>query len=123
MKDAGKYLWLAAVAFGITLAVLIVNRLDNQALAMLTGAICGMAAGIPMTVAIFLLTQRQKEERLKAQHEPREQPQPVIVVQPPPAAPGAPSWPAGNHTPLPPLARPPRDFNIVGDDEEDHGSA
>src|SRR5712692_5715251 len=111
-----KCVWLAAVTFGVTLAALVVDRLDNQALAILTGAACGVVAGVPMTAAIFWISNRQKAEPIWTR-EPREPPQPVIVVQsslPPPAQN---VWPQ-DYTPLP-LARPPRDFNIVGDEEDE----
>ena len=121
-----KGIWLAVAALAIAFAVLVVERLDDQALALLTGAACGVTAGVPMTAVIFWITQRQKIESASAQREPpppppREPPSPpFIVVQPPPQAASpmpAQAWQQG-YPPLPP-ARPERDFNIIGEDEED----
>ena len=117
----GKCVWIAAVTFAVTLAALIVERLDNQALALLTGAACGVVAGVPITAFVFWLSQRQPLMTRAPYHEPREQPQ-VIVVQSPPQPPPAPSWQPPSYQPLPP-ARPPREFNIIGDEEDDNGSA
>jgi hypothetical protein len=115
-----KCIWIAAVTFGATLAALIVGRLDDQALAILTGAACGVAAGVPISVAIIVIHQRQQVAHVTERREP---PQPVIVVQPPAPQPQATQqhW-SQSYAPLPPQ-RPPRHFNIIGDEEDDDGDS
>ncbi len=116
-----KCLWITAITAAIALAALVVNRLDNQSLALLTGAVCGIVAGVPLSFAIFWVTMRHQLTSTStafASPPPARAPQqPVIIVQsapPPPHAPWQQSYP-----PLEPYTRPARDFNIIGEDEED----
>ena len=49
-----------AAAFAITLAVLIGNRLSTEAMAVLAGAVCGVAAALPTSLLIIAVTQRAR---------------------------------------------------------------
>jgi hypothetical protein len=77
---------LGAVAFGITLAVIIGLKLDRAALAVMVGVGCGVGASIPASLLIFSILRRQerKESRQarRTRHRRREAP-PVVVVAPP----------------------------------------
>ncbi len=109
----GKWIVMAALAFGAALAALVVERLDSQALALLAGAACGVAASVPITAFVVWFSQRSKTSAQPEARKTPDTPQ-VIVVQPPPHF-GAPIYPS-----LPPATgERERDFNIIGDDEEE----
>ena len=107
---------IAAAAFAVTLAVLVGQRLSDQAVAVLTGAICGVSASIPTSLLVVWVTRKREQPLAQQPANPGLYP-PVIVVQPPQnAAPGNP-YPAGY---LPPYAAPsPREFTVVGGEAEE----
>ena len=128
-----KAVLLGAVAFAITMAVLIGQRLSDQAMAVIVGSVVGVAASVPMAGVILWLTLRQREGVHTAPAYPRpeythrdETPR-MIVIQPQPTY----APPAGQYqtqyqsqTALPQIAaptmnymRPMRDFKIVGQEE------
>ena len=127
----GKWLWIAAIVGAALLAYTLVDRLDNQALAVLTGAVCGALAGVPITAVTFWLIRRERNaltlprQQWQERPTPPQQPQ-VIVIQQPPAppapnpTPGLAPWQSSGAA-YPP-SRPPRNFNIVGDEEEEDGT-
>lgn len=107
---------LLAVVFAVTLAVLIGQRLSDQAMAVLAGAVCGVGASIPTSLLIVWVTQRRREQQpaqITGAYPP------VIVVQPPPQpglsgqAPGQPGYLA----PFSPPAQ--REFTVVGSEGEE----
>ena len=51
-----------ALTFAITLALVVGNRLTNEALAVLAGAVCGVGAAIPTSLIIVAISRRQREE-------------------------------------------------------------
>ena len=110
---------VSAVAFAVTLAVLVGQRLSDQAVAVLTGAVCGVSASIPTSLLVVWVT-RKRQEQPPAYQQPANPGfyPPVIVVQPPQnAAPSNPYQPAGY---LPPYAAPsPREFTVVGGEAEE----
>jgi len=84
---------LAVAAFAITLAIVVGNRMSAEAMAVVVGSttsarmICGIAASIPLSVLILILTSRlgRREEALRA--EPQGEARrldypPVVVVNP-----------------------------------------
>ena len=46
------------VAFAVTLAAVVGNRMSTEAMAVVVGVVCGVAAGIPMSVLIMLVWNR-----------------------------------------------------------------
>lgn len=100
---------LSAIAFAVTLALVIGNRLSDEALAVLAGAVCGVGAAIPTSLLIVAITQRPHKQA-PADH-PNAYP-PVVVIAPPGSGQQANAW---NH--LPPSMIPPaeRSFTVVGD--------
>lgn len=63
--SAGKlkvFAGLVALTFAITLALVVGNRLTNEALAVLAGAVCGVGAAIPTSLIIVAISRRQREE-------------------------------------------------------------
>ncbi|MBI5652396.1 MAG: hypothetical protein HZC40_18410 [Chloroflexi bacterium] len=74
---------LVALVFAVTLALIVGNRLSNEALAVLVGAVCGISATVPVSIALFIAASRNWGRAPEPAHyEPRTQP-PVIVVSPP----------------------------------------
>jgi len=107
---------VAAAAFAVTMAVLVGQRLSDQAVAVLTGAVCGVSASIPTSLLVVWVTRKREQPPVHQPTNPGLYP-PVIVVQPPQNA-GSPNpyHPAGY---LPPYAAPsPREFTVVGGDVE-----
>ncbi len=108
---------LAAMAFAVTLAVIIGNRLSDEALAVLAGAVCGVGAAIPTSLLIVAVTRRRDEVRAPRTPAPQYQGSypPVVVVTPPGGQQGAGAWnalpPSLN---APPLSAPQRHFTLVG---------
>ena len=112
------------VTFAVALAVVIGQRLSDQAISILAGAVCGVGASIPTSLMIVWVTRRREEER------PREPERamggvypPVVVVQPPAQMGYGPMQGSGQ---LPPYGTqypgmmPPsmREFTVVGDGME-----
>ena len=101
---------LVALAFAVTLAVVVGNRLSDEALAVLAGAVCGVGAAIPTSLLVVAVSRRRDESRVQPAVSQGAYP-PVIVVAPP----GGQQRP-GDWTSLPPSLRAPvqRHFTVVG---------
>lgn len=118
---------LVGMAFAVAVAVVVGNRLSDEALAVVVGAVCGISASIPVSLALVIAASRNwgREEaprEIGYDYESRryaaERPQPpqILVVTPPQQ-----QMPYGMPSPyyLPPGAPgvgAPRDFKIVGDE-------
>jgi len=101
---------LVAVAFAVTLAVMIGNRLSDESLAVLAGAVCGVGAAIPTSLLVVAIARRREEPRPQPTM-PQGMVPPVVVVAPPAAQP----WPDGWNPALSPLRAPTqRQFTVVG---------
>jgi hypothetical protein len=117
-RGAGRVRALAgtvAVAFVVTLAVVIGQRLSDQAMAVLAGAVCGVGASIPTSLLIVWVARRRQEAQ-PTQPAPGVYP-PVVVVQPP-AQPGPPNLRHPGYLPPYPSAVP-REFTVVGGEMEE----
>ena len=114
-KRLGVVLLIFVAAFGLTLAVMVGQRLSDQALAVMAGAVCGVAASIPPSLLIIWVTRRKSgTSQTWAGPYP-----PVVVVQPPPAySPGVGN--AGNPYLQPPASMSTvpvqREFVVVGEE-------
>lgn len=86
-RDIGKRLrvfaGLAVAAFAMTLAVVVGNRLSDEALAVLAGAVCGVGAAIPTSLLILSVSRRREEVRVSPPVPSQGMYPPVIVVAPP----------------------------------------
>ncbi len=110
-----KFLFLAGIAFTVTLAVVIGTRLSSDAMAIVVGIVCGVLASIP-TTAILVWVLRQRDRQIEAQlsqRGPFGQYPPVVVVNG--------QNPNGATGPYPPSALPagkttngPRNFKVIG---------
>nr|HID14392.1 hypothetical protein [Anaerolineae bacterium] len=108
------FVGLVAMAFAVTLAVVVGNRLSDEVLAVLAGAVCGVGAAIPTSLLIVAVSRRREDESTKARVQPS-MPQgvypPVVVVTPPGGQQRPSDW---NYLP-PSLAAPmQRHFTVVG---------
>ncbi len=125
--------WTLGLAFAITLAVVVGQRLSAQAMAVVIGIIAGVAASIPTSLLVVWVTSRLTLPR--AAYEPPMRPEPrerqIVVMQAPPQP--APAYAGPNGYAMPPAgvagyaqaaypangyggqpALPPRRFTVVG---------
>ena len=127
MKQA---LVLLAILFVVVLAIVVGQRLSTEAMAVVVGVVCGVAASVPVSLGLLLVLGKLPGLRSGAQPtEPTQQraTPPVIVVTPgmtQPAWPGLSAlggWP-GSYAPTPgwPMGQPSRErtFRIIGEEDE-----
>jgi hypothetical protein len=119
---------LVALAFAVTFAIIIGQRMSSEAMAVLVGALCGVSATVPVSLALIIAINRdwgRREPMRRNDYEydqPMRPPQPqqpqIVVIAPPQAA----QWQYGyptDQTFLPPTAPSPgapREFKIVGEE-------
>ena len=100
---------VALIAFAVTLAVIIGQRMSTDAMAVVIGVGCGVLASIPTSLLILAVTNRRGEREVPQW---RDYP-PVVIVNP------------GNSQPhylQPPLQAPQfqgqeRQFRVIGDED------
>jgi len=118
------FVGFVTMAFAVTLALIVGNRLSDEALGVLAGAVCGVGAAIPTSLIVVAVSQRRSESRESSASSRTVQPSmsqqraypPVIVVSPQ----GGRQWP--NHwSNLPPSLTAPmeRNFTVVGEAYDD----
>lgn len=82
---------LVTVAFVVALALVVGNRLSQEALGVLAGAVCGVSAAIPTSLIVVAVSRWQREGRSIGQsptqdrnldREPRHAYPPVVVISP-----------------------------------------
>ncbi len=104
-----KILAIALLAFAVTLAVIIGQRMSTDAMAVVIGVGCGVLASIPTSLLILAVSSRRG-----GQQEVRRRPEypPVVIVNPPN------NQPRYLQPPLPtPLIQPQeRQFKVIGDE-------
>lgn len=117
-RRLGTFVALVAVAFAVTLALVVGNRLSGEALGVLAGAVCGVGAAIPTSLIVVAVTRRRGGSsdgalgRMSMSHQASERYPPVIVVSPQGVQERAhPGWNG-----LPPSLSAPmeRNFTVVG---------
>ena len=104
---------LAAMAFAVTLALIVGNRLGDEALSVLAGAVCGVGAAIPTSLLVVAVSQRREEPQRRERQRPIPQQNsypPVVVI----TSQGGQQWP-NNWNSLPPSLAAPmeRNFTVV----------
>jgi hypothetical protein len=104
---------MVLLAFVVALAVVIGNRMSADAMAVVVGVTCGVAASIPMSAVILILIHR-RDRRPEMPPLSRENYPPVVVISPGQQRQtyGTPS----HYVPSMGEALPPRQFNIVGEE-------
>jgi hypothetical protein len=118
-----RIIWLTlGLAFVVTLAVVIGQRLSAEAMAVMVGVVAGVAASIPTSlIVVWFATRTLGAISNVSQPAPPAMPQPeprvVVMAQPPQAQ----TYPIMNGLPsnglYPPAAMPalgPRQFNVIG---------
>jgi len=114
-----KALIATVLAFAVTLAVVVGNRMSTEAMAVVVGVVCGVAAGIPMSMLLLLVLNRRTQTVEDSSYGPMGSRQgaypPVVVIQGGSTAPNgllppyySAQWPAQE-----PVQR---RFHIVGED-------
>ena len=86
MRGRTLLTWILGLAFAITLAVVVGQRLSAQAMAIVVGILAGVAASIPTSLLVVWATARLTLPRPgyeAPRPEPRERP--IVVMQAPPA--------------------------------------
>jgi len=119
---------LAGIAFAVALAVIVGNRLSNEAMAVVVGAVCGISASIPVSVALVIAASknwgRSDEPREigydYGSHRYAPQPPQILVVSPPQQNPSAYPYSSAPYL-LPPQIDnstygSSREFKIIGDE-------
>ncbi len=112
---------LAALAFAVTLAIVVGNRLSDEALAVLAGAVCGVGAAIPTSLLIVAVSRKRdagSEEPVRPSISSQGMYPPVIVVAPQGGQQRVQGWNG-----LPPSLPAPmqRNFTVVGGTPVDMG--
>ncbi len=125
MTRVAAIMGLGIVAFAVTLAAYVGEHLSKEAVSVLTGAVCGMAAMLPASIIGVLTLVRRREHQYVAPPAPTMQPNmsqypPVIVVTPQGLPSGAPlnaqTWQGlfQQGFSAPPVER---QFSVIGEEE------
>ena len=121
------FLGLVATCFAVALAVIVGNRLSDEALAVLAGAVCGVGAAIPTSLIIVAVSRHRGARECRNEEPPLHPPAysqgaypPVVVVAPPDRWQQSTGWNG-----LPPSLPPPtqRDFTVVGGTPDEQNSS
>ncbi len=107
------------LVFAITLAVIVGRKMSTEAMAVVIGVVCGVAAGIPTSILLLVAFTRRDRQRNEEMEQTRRQGTypPVVVIQggSPQALPQGPQagyWPASPSGP--PVQR---QWHVVGGDD------
>ena len=112
------FIALVILAFTISLAVVVGNRLTSEATAVVVGVVCGVVAGLPASVLLLIAVRRlgQRSDAPAAGHQP---PYPPVIVINPNASPPQTEINPFAEPPLPPGGYLPRKFRIIGEEDEE----
>lgn len=107
------------LVFVIALAVVVGKQMSAEAMAVVVGVVCGVAAGIPTSVLLLVVFSRRDRQRSDQPERPQRQHSypPVVVIQ----GGSSQALPQGQHAgywPAPPPGTSAgRQFNVVGGDD------
>ena len=86
--SVGRTVAMIGAAFCLTLAIIVVREMSSDALAVAIGVLCGVAAGIPVSILLYVtLSRRRWRAEDEGSHAPQGGYPPLIIVQgqaPPP---------------------------------------
>jgi hypothetical protein len=101
------------ITFAVTLALIVGNRLSDEALAVLAGAVCGVGAAIPTSLLVVMVS-RWRDERAQPSTQSMQHGvyPPVVVVAPPTGQQAPRDW---GMSPPPLTAPTQRQFTVVGE--------
>lgn len=102
------------LAFGCVFAIVVGIRLEQAALTVIVGVVCGVGASIPTSLLIVALLQKRDGKRYRRHQGFSSQP-PVVVITPQsiPQTKQQADWPVEYALPVP--AR--RQFSMIGEEE------
>jgi hypothetical protein len=104
---------LAAIAFAVALAIIVGNKLSNEAMAVVVGTVCGIGASIPVSIGLVIASSHNWGKQNAHEEVARGYQPPIVIVnpQPSPMAYG----PSSYYLPTPtPNAIESREFKIIG---------
>ncbi len=104
----------AAIVFSAVLAIIVGNRMSAEAMAVVIGVVCGVAAGVP-TSAIILALSRRSQTSVQAEPRMPAAP-PIYVVTTGPVPSVGPAWRESPETLPAAMASAPRQYRIIGDE-------
>jgi hypothetical protein len=112
-----KVATIALIAFAVTLAVIIGQRMSTDAMAVVVGVACGVLASIPTSLLILAVSNRRGEREVRQR---RDYP-PVVIVNPGSNQPRYLQRFDGLTTrppfPTPPMQAQERQFRVIGDED------
>ena len=118
-------IFIIGIVFAATLAYVVGNRLSNEAMAVVVGALCGISASIPVSIALFIAASKNWGRTEQLGEEPSDYaarpyaPQPPFIVVAPPQF-SQPHYPQALSsyfpTSMPSNTIEARDFKIIGEE-------
>jgi drug/metabolite transporter (DMT)-like permease len=111
-------LGVVGVIFAVVLASRLTQRLNDQAVAVLVGAMCGMGAGIPISLLVVWVSRLRREQPRPPVALAGGYP-PVVVLQPPQVGHHLPDQPVGWQAGLVSGRVRGRQFTVVGGEVEE----
>jgi len=100
----------AVIAFAVTLAVIVGQRMSTDAMAVVIGVACGVMASIPTSLLILAVSNRRGEREVPQQ---RNAYPPVVIVNPGSSQPRYLQPPF----PMPQMQGQERQFHVIGDED------
>jgi hypothetical protein len=114
-----QVLLVVGLVFAITLVVVVGKKMSAEAMAVVVGVVCGVAAAIPTSILLLVVfTRRDRQHQSEMESRSRQQASPPVVViqggapQALPQGPQAGYWPSVH--PGPAVNR---DFHVVGGED------
>lgn len=110
---------IVGLVFSITLAVIVAKQMSTEAMAVVIGIICGVAASIPTSLLLLLvLSRRDRAGDDEAERRTRRAQYPPVVVIQGGSPQALPQGPQAGYWPMPtPGPSSQRQFHVVGDDD------
>jgi hypothetical protein len=107
------------LVFVIALAVVVGKQMSAEAMAVVVGVVCGVAAGIPTSVLLLVVFGRRDRLRMdEMERQARQQNYPPVVVVQGGAPQALPPGPQGGYWPsAPPGPTAKRQFHVVGGED------
>jgi len=101
---------VAVIAFAVTLAVIVGQRMSTDAMAVVIGVACGVVASIPTSLLILAVSNRRGEREVPQQ---RSAYPPVVIINPGSNQPHYLQPPF----PMPQMQGQERQFHVIGDED------
>ena len=107
---------VTGLILAVAMAVIIGTRMNTEAMAVVVGVVCGVAASIPTSLLLLVVLSRwEKQREADSRRAQAGGFPPVVVIQGGSAAP-LPSWPPVGYGAPWPSAPSHREFHVVGED-------